>query len=201
MGTVLEAQGNLDAALAEFAVQVKGRVCADVGASTGGFTDCLLQNGAARVYAIDVGRGLLHWRLRNDPRIILMEKTNARKIKSLPEPIELVTIDAAFISLRTLLPVIRDWLVSQADIVALIKPQFEAGKKALGKQGVVRDALVHRRVVESVIETSCNLDLTPQAVMRSPLRGPKGNVEFILWCLNEAGGVELELPDELFAGY
>src|SRR5919108_1304137 len=143
---------KLDAALEAFAMDVTGLVCADVGASTGGFTDCLLQRGAAKVYAIDVGKGILHWKLRNDPRVVVMEETNARFVKSLPEPVSLVTIDASFISLRLLLPVAKRWIgpippslegkggAGGLGIIALIKPQFEAGKKDVARgDGVIRD--------------------------------------------------------------
>ncbi len=190
---------KLAAALAHFPIEVAGKVCADVGASTGGFTDCLLQDGAARVYAIDVGQGILHWRLRNDSRVVVMEKTNARKLKALPEPVVLVTIDASFISLRSLLPVVRGWLTPGADLLALIKPQFEAGRKAVGKRGVVRDPAIHRQVVERVIAAASELDFTPLGVMQSPLRGPKGNVEFLLWCKNEVRPLRFELPAGLFS--
>ncbi len=189
---------KLAAALDRYPIEVVDKVCADVGASTGGFTDCLLQNGAARVYAIDVGQGILHWRLRNDTRLVVMEKTNARKLEKLPELVDLATIDASFISLRTLLPVVRGWLKPRADLLALIKPQFEAGKNKVGKQGVVRDAAIHRQVVDGVVQAARALDLSPLGVMRSPLRGPKGNVEFFLWCRNEATEKAFEVPENLF---
>ncbi len=189
---------KLAAALARFSIDVVDKVCADVGASTGGFTDCLLQNDAVRVYTIDVGKGLLHWRLRNDSRIVVMEKTNARKLMSLPELVDLVTIDVSFISLRTLLPVVCGWLIPRGDVIALIKPQFEAGKKAVGKRGVVRDAAIHRQVVERVIATAAEHGLAPLGVMQSPLRGPKGNVEFLFWCRNDARSAEIDLPVDLF---
>ncbi|MCK7483285.1 MAG: hypothetical protein M0C28_44230 [Candidatus Moduliflexus flocculans] len=129
-----------------------GCVCADVGASTGGFTDCLLQRGAAKVYAIDVGKGILHWKLRNDPRVVVMEETNARFVESLPEPIELVTVDASFISLKILLPVIKQWLSETTEILCLIKPQFEAGKKDVARgDGVIRDPEIHRQVLLDVL--------------------------------------------------
>jgi 23S rRNA (cytidine1920-2'-O)/16S rRNA (cytidine1409-2'-O)-methyltransferase len=189
---------KLAAALKRYPINVAGKVCADVGASTGGFTDCLLQNGAARVYAIDVGQGILHWRLRKDARVVVMEKTNARKLESLPEFVDLATIDASFISLRTLLPAVCGWLTPHADLIALVKPQFEAGKKRVGKQGVVRDSAVHREVVECVVDAARALDLSPLGIMRSPLRGPKGNVEFFLWCRNEVTGKTFEIPQALF---
>jgi len=190
---------KLAAALDRYPIDVVDKVCADVGASTGGFTDCMLQNGAARVYAIDVGRGILHWRLRKHPRVVVMEKTNARKLETLPELVDLATIDASFISLRTLMPVVCGWLKPNADMLALIKPQYEAGKKKVGKKGVVRDAAIHREVVERVVEAAGALDLSPLGVMRSPLRGPKGNIEFFLWCRNEGTEKAFEIPENLFS--
>lgn len=182
---------KLAAALEAFPVAVQGAVCVDVGASTGGFTDCLLQHGAARVYAIDVGQGILHWRLRCDPRVVLMEGTNARNVASLPEPIGVATIDASFISLKLLLPVVVRWLRPQADLVALVKPQFEAGRKAVGRGGVVRLPEIHRQVLSGLLPHASALALAPQGLIRSPLRGPKGNVEFLLWC--RQGGEEADL--------
>ena len=142
---------KLVGALEAFAIDVTGFTCADVGASTGGFTDCLLQHGAVKVYAIDVGKGILHWKLRNHPRVVVMEETNARFVESLPEKIDFVTVDASFISLKTLLPVISKWQV-ESGIVALIKPQFEAGKKVVSRgDGVIRDPEVHRHVLLDVL--------------------------------------------------
>ena len=142
---------KLEAALSAFAISVEGKICADVGASTGGFTDCLLQHGAAKVYAIDVGYGQLDYGIRQDPRVVVMERTNARYLESLPERVEIVTVDASFISLRLLLPVIKRWLASPASVVILIKPQFEAGKHDVGKGGVVKSPDVHRRVLREVL--------------------------------------------------
>jgi 23S rRNA (cytidine1920-2'-O)/16S rRNA (cytidine1409-2'-O)-methyltransferase len=176
---------------------VEGRTCADVGASTGGFTDCLLQHGAARVYSIDVGKGLLHWRLRNHPRVVVMERTNARTLKSLPEPIELTTIDASFISLRLLLPSVVGWLAKRGQVIALVKPQFEAGRKAVRRGGVVRDPEVRREVLHRIMAFASQTGLGPQGLMRSPLLGPKGNLEFLLWCRQGASGAE---PQDLLAG-
>jgi 23S rRNA (cytidine1920-2'-O)/16S rRNA (cytidine1409-2'-O)-methyltransferase len=174
---------KLAAALEMFPVDVTGRICADVGASTGGFTDCLLQHGAARVYAIDVGRGILHWKMRNDPRVVCLEGVNARHLESLPEPVDLVTIDAAFISLATLLPAALRWMTERGEMVALIKPQFEAGPAAVGRGGVVRDPATHRRVVREVLAALDAHGLGPRRLMRSPLVGPKGNVEFLVWAV------------------
>jgi 23S rRNA (cytidine1920-2'-O)/16S rRNA (cytidine1409-2'-O)-methyltransferase len=197
---------KLEAALAAFGVEVRGRVCADVGASTGGFTDCLLQRGAARVYAIDVGKGLLHWKLRNDPRVVVMEETNARFVESLPEPVSLVTIDASFISLKILLPVTKGWLTplrlppfsekmggeKEGGIIALIKPQFEAGRKETAKnKGVIRDPAVHRAVLTDVLTFAQSEGFGVRRLIRSPLLGPKGNVEFLAWLGvgNEGGNI------------
>jgi 23S rRNA (cytidine1920-2'-O)/16S rRNA (cytidine1409-2'-O)-methyltransferase len=184
---------KLAAALDSFPITVEEKVCADVGASTGGFTDCLLQNSASRVYAIDVGHGQLHWKLRNHPKVVVMERTNARTLKSLPEIIHLVTIDASFISLRLLLPVVVGWLEEGGDVIALVKPQFEAGKKAVGRGGVVKNPEIHRMVLEKVISYATELDLIPQDVIQSPLTGPKGNLEFLLWCRQGAIAVDTNL--------
>jgi len=172
---------KLAAALEAFPLHVTGRVCADVGAGTGGFTDCLLQQGAARVYAIDVGYGQLAWSLRNDERVVVMERQNARHIERLPEPVGLVVIDASFISLRLLLPVIHAWLDAPAALVALIKPQFEAGRKHVGKGGVVRDPDVHRRVLGEVLTFARAERYHVRGLLRSPLQGAAGNVEFLCW--------------------
>ena len=180
---------KLDAALEAFHMDVTGMTCADVGASTGGFTDCLLQRGAAKVYAIDVGKGILHWKLRNDPRVVVMEETNARYVQSLPEPVSLVTVDASFISLKILLPVIKKWNLAggkteeeRCDIVALIKPQFEAGKKDVARgDGVIRDPEIHRQVLLDVLGFAETEGLQIRGLMKSPLLGPKGNAEFLVW--------------------
>jgi 23S rRNA (cytidine1920-2'-O)/16S rRNA (cytidine1409-2'-O)-methyltransferase len=172
---------KLQAALESFGLEVAGKRCADVGASTGGFTDCLLQRGAARVFAIDVGHGILHWKLRQDLRVVVLERTNVRYLPALESAVDLVTIDVAFISLRLVLPVVVRWLAPDGDVVALVKPQFEAGREAVGKGGVVRDSAVHRRVLDSTVAAMQAAGLGVQAVLRSPLRGPKGNVEFLMW--------------------
>ena len=186
---------KLQAALDAFPIAVQERVCADVGASTGGFTDCLLQHGARRVYTIDVGKGILHWKLRQDPRVVVMEGINARHVEALPEPISLATVDASFISLKILLPVIRNWFPGQLDeleagfpqsgnaiVVALIKPQFEAGRSEVARgQGVVRDPQIHRRVLLDVLGFVSQIGYQIQGLIRSPILGPKGNVEFLAW--------------------
>jgi 23S rRNA (cytidine1920-2'-O)/16S rRNA (cytidine1409-2'-O)-methyltransferase len=180
---------KLEAALAQFGLDVQGQVCADVGASTGGFTDCLLQRGAARVYAIDVGHGILDYRLRTEARVVVLEDTNARYLAQLPEPAQFVAVDAAFISLKLLLPVVQKWLPAPpgGDVVALIKPQFEAGRQVVAKgAGVVKDPAVHRQVLQTVLGFAEAGGWAVKGLLISPLRGPKGNVEFLTW-LGQAG--------------
>ena len=179
---------KLAAALLSFQIEVDGLVCADIGASTGGFTDCLLKNGAARVYSIDVGKGILHWKLRQDQRVVVMEGTNARYIERLPEKVDLVTVDASFISLKTLLPTIKSWFSYSnksggiTSIIALIKPQFEAGKDQASKgKGVIRDPTIHRQVLLEVLGFAQQQGFALRGLIRSPLMGPKGNVEFLTW--------------------
>jgi 23S rRNA (cytidine1920-2'-O)/16S rRNA (cytidine1409-2'-O)-methyltransferase len=194
---------KLEGALDTFPISIQGRICADLGSSTGGFTDCLLQRGAAKVYAIDVGKGILHWKLRNHPRVVVMEETNARNVASLPEPVSLVTVDASFISLKILLPVVRGWLLppfdaaqgklssfeaegktkeERSDVIALIKPQFEAGRKDVSRgDGVIRDPEIHRQVLLNVLTFAQNEGFGLQGLIRSPLLGPKGNTEFLAW--------------------
>jgi 23S rRNA (cytidine1920-2'-O)/16S rRNA (cytidine1409-2'-O)-methyltransferase len=173
---------KLAAALAAFALDIHQRVAMDVGASTGGFTDCLLQAGAVRVYAIDVGYGQLHWRLRNDPRVVVYERTNVRYLtpQQLPEPLTMVTVDVSFISLRLVLPLLPPFLVAPADVVILVKPQFEVGKGAVGKGGVVRHAQQHYQVLFEVCTTAQACGFGVRGGIVSPLLGPKGNREFLL---------------------
>lgn len=166
-------------ALEAFAVNPTGWVCADLGASTGGFTDCLLQFGALKVYAVDVGEGILDWKLRNDPRVIVMENTNARYLEGLPELVQLVTIDASFISLKLLLPVAKKLLAGSGQVIALVKPQFEAGRDRVGKNGVVRDPQVHQSVLVEVLTFANELGFQIGGLMQSPLLGPAGNAEFL----------------------
>ena len=172
---------KLAGALAAFPIDVSGRICADVGASTGGFTDCLLQNGAAKVYAIDVGYGQIAYTLRTDPRVVVMERTNVRYVESLPERVSLAVMDASFISLRLLLPAVKGWLTPQADVIPLIKPQFEAGQQDVGKGGVVRDHGVHARVLEEVLTFAHREGFAVRGLIKSPLKGPAGNIEFLAW--------------------
>ncbi|MCA9949245.1 MAG: TlyA family RNA methyltransferase [Anaerolineales bacterium] len=172
---------KLAGALETFNLDVAGRICADVGACTGGFTDVLLQNNAARVYALDVGYGQLDWKLRQDERVVVMERTNARYVEALPEPVEFVCIDVSFISLRLILPAVKQWLTADADIVALIKPQFEAGPESVGKGGVVRDTAVHRQTLTDLLAWMSDHDLAIQGLTRSTIQGSDGNVEFLVW--------------------
>lgn len=155
-------------------------VCVDVGASTGGFTDCLLQHGAQKVYTVDVGYGILHWKLRNDPKVIVMERTNARFVENFTEKIDLVTVDASFISLKVLLPTIRDWFENVGDVVALIKPQFEAGRADAAKgAGVIREPEIHRKVLLETLSFALDQKFSIMGLTRSSLVGPKGNIEFL----------------------
>ena len=175
-------------ALDVFGVEVTGLVCADFGASTGGFTDVLLQRGAERVYAIDVGYGQIDYRLRQDPRVVVLERTNVRYLEQLPEPVDLVTIDVSFISLRLVLPAALRVMGPTGRCIPLIKPQFEAGRAQVGRGGVVRDPRVHEAVVRGVLMEANQLGLVPVALTRSPLTGPAGNVEFL--ALLERGRVD-----------
>jgi len=170
---------KLEHALSVFGIELRDLVAADFGASTGGFTDCLLQRGAARVYAIDVGYGQLATRLRADPRVVVIERMNVRHLDSLPEQVDLVTIDVSFIGLKLVLPVARNLLNDRGRIVALVKPQFEAGRADVGKGGVVRDPLTHRRVLGNLFTTAEENGLGITGLTASPLRGPAGNIEFL----------------------
>ena len=183
---------KIKSALQAFNVDIRGMICADVGASTGGFTDCLLQHGAAKVYAIDVGHGILAWTLRQDPRVVVMERRNARYIDCLPEPVNLITVDVSFISLKLLLPVFKGWFKTsplnpeeqevRGSIIALIKPQFEAGRTEVRRgQGVIRDPQVHRQVLSDVLGFAQQESYDVKGLIRSPLLGPKGNSEFLAW--------------------
>lgn len=181
---------KLEAALDSFSIDVGGFVVGDVGASTGGFTDCLLQRGAARIYAIDVGYGQLAWKLRQDPRVVVMERVNVRYLEGLPEPLDLVTIDVSFVSLTLALPPVLRLLKPAGHVVALIKPQFEAGRHQVGKGGVVRDAAVHRSVLEGILAWSATQTLVSRGLIASPLRGPAGNIEFLVHWSVESGAHE-----------
>ena len=195
---------KLEAALQAFDLDVERKICADVGASTGGFTDCLLQHGAAKVYAIDVGQGILDWKLRQDGRVVVVEKTNARYLKRLPEAVEIITIDVSFISLKVLIPVIKNWFLpeiedgqsSMGSVIALIKPQFEAGRQQVGRgKGVIRDPIIHRQVLQDSLSFARELGYIVRGLIRSPLTGPKGNAEFLTWL--ECGGSQITSIEEM----
>lgn len=172
---------KLEKALRDFGVDPTGFVCSDSGASTGGFTDCLLQKGAKKVFAIDVGYGQLAWSIRTDERVVCMERTNIRYVKpeDLGEPLDLSVVDVSFISLRIVLPAIKNLLKPTGQIVCLIKPQFEAGKDKVGKKGVVRDAAVHEEVLNGFLTLAAELELTVRNLTFSPVKGPEGNIEFL----------------------
>ena len=183
---------KLEKAIANFDVSVKDKVCTDVGSSTGGFTDCMLQNGAKKVFAIDVGRGQLDWKLRNDPRVICMEKTNIRYVtpEDLGEEIDFSSIDVSFISLTKVLEPIRNYLAKDGEIVALIKPQFEAGREKVGKKGVVREKSTHREVIQKIMDYAMSIGFDLCALDFSPIKGPEGNIEYLIHLKkseNEAG--------------
>ena len=173
---------KLEKAMKNFGVSLEGKVCMDVGASTGGFTDCMLQNGAVKVYSIDVGYGQLDWKLRNDPRVVCMEKTNIRYVlpEHLEEKADFSSIDVSFISLTKVLLPVRNLLTDEGEIVCLIKPQFEAGREKVGKKGVVRDPAVHLEVIEKVIAYAAAIHLEPRHLSFSSIKGPEGNIEYLL---------------------
>lgn len=177
---------KLAKALKHFEIDMTGKVMADIGASTGGFTDCALQNGASSVYAIDVGYGQLAWSLRTDSRVINMERTNIRNVtvEDLGQLLDFASIDVAFISLTKVLPVVKTLLSPTGTVVALIKPQFEAGKAKVGKKGVVRDPLVHIEVITNIVAASCELGFVPLGLTYSPVKGPEGNIEYLIYLTN-----------------
>lgn len=186
---------KLDKALKVFPVDPRGKVCIDCGASTGGFTDVLLQHGAARVYAVDVGYGQLAWKLRNDERVINLERTNLRYVteEQIPEPVDLAVMDVSFISIKLVLPAVKRLLKPNADLICLIKPQFEAGREEVGKKGVVRDERVHKEVVNGILQFAPNVGLSVMGLDFSPIKGPEGNIEYI--CHMKNGEHTTPAPD------
>ena len=188
---------KLEKAMERFGVTLEGKVCMDVGSSTGGFTDCMLQNGAVKVYAIDVGHGQLDWKLRNDERVICMERTNIRYV--VPEDLEeragFSSIDVSFISLTKVLLPVWELLLEGGEIVCLIKPQFEAGREKVGKKGVVRDPAVHEEVIEKVRDYAMSIALEPCHLSFSPIKGPEGNIEYLLHLKKRPEGTQV--PDSL----
>lgn len=173
---------KLEKAMTHFGICLEGKICMDVGASTGGFTDCMLQNGAIKVYAVDVGHGQLDWKLRNDERVICMEKTNIRYVKGedVADKIQFASIDVSFISLSKVLEPVKELLTDDAQVVCLIKPQFEAGREKVGKKGVVREKDTHLEVIEKVMAFAQSIDFGIQNLEFSPIKGPEGNIEYLL---------------------
>jgi 23S rRNA (cytidine1920-2'-O)/16S rRNA (cytidine1409-2'-O)-methyltransferase len=180
---------KLEKAMAVWPIALAGKICMDVGASTGGFTDCMLQNGAAKVYAVDVGYGQLAWSLRSDERVVCLERTNARYLDHgmIPEEPDFSSVDVSFISLRLILPAIAGVLKEGGEVVCLVKPQFEAGREKVGKKGVVRDPAVHREVLEHFLSHAKENGFTVLALSYSPVRGPEGNIEYLGWLRKGAG--------------
>ena len=188
---------KLQKGLAEFDISLKGLVMADIGASTGGFTDCALQAGAKKVYAIDVGYGQLDWKIRQDSRVVVWERTNIRNVtlETFEDPIDFVGIDVSFISLGLVLPVVKEFLDSAGKVICLIKPQFEAGKERVGKNGVVRDQKVHQAVLHEVLTKISQIGFSIQGVSFSPIRGPEGNIEFLAY-LDLSGISSISIEEE-----
>ena len=172
---------KLEKAMAQFPITLEGKIAADIGASTGGFTDCMLQNGAAKVYAVDVGYGQLAWSIRNDERVVCLERTNARHLttEQIPDPLDFASIDVSFISLKLILPALRALMKEDGQIAALVKPQFEAGREKVGKKGVVRDPAVHLEVLEQFLVHAREADFSVKGITFSPIRGPEGNIEYL----------------------
>ena len=183
---------KLEKAMSEFPIKLEGCVCMDIGASTGGFTDCMLQNGAKKVYAVDVGYGQLAWKLRSDGRVVNMERTNFRylTVDDIAEKLDFASVDVSFISLKIILPVLYELLDDGATAVCLIKPQFEAGKEKVGKKGVVRDIEVHREVVETVIGFAFDTGYSVLALSFSPIKGPEGNIEYLMYIRKEQNNLQ-----------
>ncbi|MGE5139186.1 MAG: TlyA family RNA methyltransferase [Rudaea sp.] len=188
---------KLAGALADFGVSPAGKVCADIGASTGGFTDVLLQQGASRIYAIDVGYGQLAWKLRQDSRVVVMDRLNARYLESLPEPVDLIVIDVSFISLELILRVAVRLLNPNGEIIALIKPQFEAGRGKVGRGGIVRDKETHRSVLQKIVAVSQSLGLYVLGLTRSSIHGTEGNVEFLIHLSRDPSSASIDVPGEV----
>lgn len=190
---------KLEAALRDFGIQCKGKTALDIGASTGGFTDCLLQHGARRVYALDVGFGQLDWKLRQDDRIICMERTNIRYLdpEKIPESIDIITIDCSFISLKLVLKGILPILSEGTRIISLVKPQFEVEKGEVGKGGVIRDPKKHERVLREICHFTQGIGFKILGLVQSPIKGPKGNKEFLFYSINEISGREINLEEAI----
>ena len=207
-GDTVEVRGNtlkyvsrgglkLEKAMTNFDLTLEGKVCMDVGASTGGFTDCMLQNGASKVYCVDVGYGQLAWKLRQDERVRNMERTNIRYVTEadIDEKLDFASIDVAFISLKLVLPVVYNLLTDEGEVVALIKPQFEAGREKVGKKGVVRDKNVHIEVIENVLEFTRSFGFKVSEVTYSPIKGPEGNIEYLMHISKQGADNEIDVID------
>lgn len=188
---------KLEKAMECFPIELDGAICMDIGASTGGFTDCMLQNGAKRVYSIDVGYGQLAWKLRTDDRVVNLERTNFRYItnEEVPEPIDFFSVDVSFISLKLILPPAYELLSNNGSAVCLIKPQFEAGRENVGKKGVVRDKSVHKDVVRSVIEFTKEVGFKVNGLDYSPIKGPEGNIEYLMYISKNGENAEINIDD------
>ena len=180
---------KLEKAMQCFPITLTDKIAADIGASTGGFTDCMLQNGAKKVYAVDVGYGQLAWSIRSDPRVVCLERTNARylTVEQIPEPLDFASIDVSFISLGLILPALRPLLKEGGQVVPLVKPQFEAGREKVGKKGVVRDPAVHLEVLEQFLRHAAQSDFSVKGINFSPIRGPEGNIEYLGFLQTGAG--------------
>ena len=214
-GTVLEVRGQalpyvsrgglkLEKAMKSFPIALKDKIVADIGASTGGFTDCMLKNGAAKVYAVDVGYGQLAWAIRNDPRVVCLERTNARYLnrEQIPEPLDFASIDVSFISLGLILPTLRPLLKDGGEVAALVKPQFEAGREKVGKKGVVRDPVVHLEVLEQFLRHAAQSDFSVKGLDFSPIRGPEGNIEYLGYlCVGAGDGFDCDLKELVRASH
>lgn len=185
---------KLEKAMAEFPVQLEGKICMDIGSSTGGFTDCMLQNGASKVYSIDVGYGQLAWKLRNDGRVVCMEKTNVRYIteEQISDKPEFASVDVSFISLTKVIPPALSVMADNAQMVCLIKPQFEAGREKVGKKGVVKDKKVHEEVILKIIDFAFEIGLNVIGISFSPIKGPEGNIEYLIMLDKENEGLSME---------
>ena len=214
-GTVLEVRGQtmpyvsrgglkLEKAMKVFPITLKDKIAADIGASTGGFTDCMLKNGALKVYAVDVGYGQLAWAIRNDPRVVCLERTNARYLtrEQIPEPLDFASIDVSFISLGLILPALRALLKDGGEAAALVKPQFEAGREKVGKKGVVRDPAVHLEVLEQFLRQAEQSSFSVKGLDFSPIRGPEGNIEYLGYlCAGSGENGPVDLKDLVRASH
>lgn len=190
---------KLEKAINIFDIDLKDKICMDIGASTGGFTDCMLMNGAKKVYSVDVGHGQLAWKLRQDERVVVMEKTNARYLeeKDIPEKIDFFSVDVSFISLVKIIPAIVRIMSEFSEMVCLIKPQFEAGKDKVGKKGVVKEKKIHREVIEKVLDYITSIQLHIKNLDFSPVKGPEGNIEYLVYFTNEPQSDQMILKDEI----